>query len=227
MTPAGVVLSVSDFGVEMRSQPALLKALNRLVRRGDLKRISKGRYYTPKKTVFGYLKPTDAEILKEFLVRDGKAIGYITGTTAFAAIGLTTQISSSVVIGTNQYRRPVDRAGLKISFLLQKNDITPDNIPFLRMLDAVRLIKDIPAITPDEAISIIRDKIRSLPIEKQYMLLKLSLAYAPYVRALIGAIFDSIGINASEIKRTLNGVTFYRLPITDLVLPNKKDWNIV
>lgn len=226
-TPAGVVLSVSDFGVEMRSQPALLKALNRLVQRGDLMRISKGRYYTPKKTAFGYLKPTDAEILKEFLVKDGKTIGYITGTAAFAAMGLTTQISSSIVIGTNQYRRPVDRVGMNISFLLQKNEITPDSIPLLRMLDAIRLVKDIPAMTPDETISIIRDKIRVLPIEKQYAMLRLSLAYAPYVRALIGAISDSIGINAGEIKRTLNGVTFYRLPISDSVLPNKKDWNIV
>ena len=43
---------------------------------------------------------------------------YITGTAAFASMGLTTQISSSILVGTNKYRRPITRNGVKISFLL-------------------------------------------------------------------------------------------------------------
>ena len=39
-TPAGVVLTTRDFGVEMRYQPALAKALNRLVLQGELQKIS-------------------------------------------------------------------------------------------------------------------------------------------------------------------------------------------
>ena len=37
-TPAGVVLTTRDFGVEMRYQPALAKALNRLVHQGELQK---------------------------------------------------------------------------------------------------------------------------------------------------------------------------------------------
>ena len=51
-TPAGVVLTIRDFGVEMRYQPALAKALNRLVLQGELQKIAKGKYYIPKKTIF-------------------------------------------------------------------------------------------------------------------------------------------------------------------------------
>ena len=58
-TPAGVVLTTRDFGVEMRYQPALAKALNRLVLQGELQKIAKGKYYIPKKTIFGNLKPAD------------------------------------------------------------------------------------------------------------------------------------------------------------------------
>lgn len=61
-TPAGVVLTTRDFGVEMRYQPALAKALNRLVLQGELQKIAKGKYYIPKKTIFGNLKPADSEM---------------------------------------------------------------------------------------------------------------------------------------------------------------------
>lgn len=152
-TPAGVVLTTRDFGVEMRYQPALAKALSRLVLQGELQKIAKGKYYIPKKTIFGTLKPSDSELVKDFLEQDGKIVGYITGTAAFASMGLTTQISSSILIGTNKYRRPTIRNGVKVSFLLQENIITSSNIPLLRILDALRLIKEIPATSPDECVT--------------------------------------------------------------------------
>ncbi len=135
-TPAGVVLTTRDFGVEMRYQPALAKALSRLVLQGELQKIAKGKYYIPKKTIFGQLKPADSELVKDFLEQNGKVVGYITGTTAFASMGLTTQISSSILIGTNKYRRPITRNGVKVSFLLQENTIR-------RRLDKVGLIKSL------------------------------------------------------------------------------------
>ena len=76
-TPAGVVLTTRDFGVEMRYQPALAKALNRLVLQGKLQKIAKGKYYIPKKTIFGNLKPADSELVKDFLEQNGKIVGYI------------------------------------------------------------------------------------------------------------------------------------------------------
>ena len=75
-TPAGVVLTTRDFGVEMRYQPALAKALNRLVLQGELQKIAKGKYYIPKKTIFGNLKPADSELVKDFLEQNGKIVGY-------------------------------------------------------------------------------------------------------------------------------------------------------
>jgi len=226
-TPAGVVLTTRDFEVEMRYQPALAKALSRLVLQGELQKIAKGKYYIPKKTIFGKLKPTDSELVKDFLEQDGKVVGYITGTTAFAAMGLTTQICSSILIGTNKYRRPITRNGVKIAFLLQENSITPSNIPLLRILDALRLIKEIPATSPDECIRNICYAINALSNEQKLELAKLSLAYTPYVRALLGAIYESLELDTEIISRTLNGVTSYKLPISDKVLSNKRNWNII
>lgn len=226
-TPAGVVLTTRDFGVEMRYQPALAKALNRYVLQGKLQKIAKGKYYIPKKTIFGELKPADSELVKDFLEQNGKTIGYITGTTAFASMGLTTQISSSVLVGTNKYRRPITRNGVRISFLQQGNEITPINIPLLRILDALRLIKEIPACSPDECLTNIRKTIDALSMDLKRDLADLSLAYTPpYVRALLGAIYESMGLETENISKSLNGVTSYKLPISDNALPNKRNWNI-
>ena len=210
-TPAGVVLTTRDFGVEMRYQPALAKALSRLVLQGELQKIAKGKYYIPKKTIFGTLKPSDSELVKDFLEQDGKIVGYITGTAAFASMGLTTQISSSILIGTNKYRRPTIRNGVKVSFLLQENIITSSNIPLLRILDALRLIKEIEVLSQEE----------------KQELAELSLAYTPYVRALLGAIYENMELDTQVISSTLNGVTSYKLPISDKVLSNKRNWNII
>ncbi len=226
-TPAGVVLTTRDFGVEMRYQPALAKALSRLVLQGELQKIAKGKYYIPKKTIFGQLKPADSELVKDFLEQNGKVVGYITGTTAFASMGLTTQISSSILIGTNKYRRPTTRNDVKISFLQQENTITSSNIPLLRILDAIRLIKEIPATSPDECVTNIFKAINALSKEQKQELAELSLAYTPYVRALLGAIYESMGLETEIISRTLNGVTNYKLPISDKVLSNKRNWNII
>ena len=66
-TPAGVVLTTRDFGVEMRCQPAFAKALSRLAIQGELQKIAKGKYYISKKTMFGTLKPSDTELAKAFV----------------------------------------------------------------------------------------------------------------------------------------------------------------
>lgn len=57
-------------------------------------------------------------------------------------------------------------------------------------------------------------------------LAELSLAYPPCVRALLGAIYELIGIDTYLIRQTLNGMTSYKLPISETALPNKKNWNI-
>lgn len=185
-------------------------------------KIAKGKYYIPKKTIFGNLKPADSELVKDFLEQNGKIVGYITGTAAFASLGLTTQISSSILVGTNKYRRPITRNGVKISFLLQENAITSSNIPLLRILDALRLIKDIPATSPDECVTNICKAINTLSMEQKQELAELSLAYTPYVRALLGAIYENMGLETETISKTLNGVTSYKLPVSDKVLSNKK-----
>lgn len=226
-TSCGTILTVSDFGIEPRYQATLVRFLNRKVAVGELQKLSKGKYYKAKKTIFGDLKPTSEEIVKDLLVKNGKLIGYITGASAFAAMGLTTQITSAITVGANRYRRSLKRGDSSISFIVQPNTITEQNIPLLRLLDAIKMIREIPATTPDKSVATLSKIVNALQEEQISQLCNLSEGYTPYVRALLGAILESNGKQTYGLEMTLNGVTTYKLPISEKALPNKKNWNIV
>ena len=226
-TPPGKVLTMADFNVLPEYQPALVKALSRLVAEGSICKIAKGRYYKPKQTVFGTLKPPVAEVVKDLLERNGKPIGYMTGTAAFAQLGLTTQITSAITIGTNKYRRPMKRGEYSVSFLVQPNAITRENIPLLLILDALKLLREIPATSPDDCVRGVARLIAALTEGEREKITDLPENYQPYVRALLGAILDSLGADTRQLRATLNGVTTYKLPVTAQALPTKLKWNIV
>lgn len=226
-TPEGVIITIGDFNVDIKYQAALVKALNRLADQGMLQRLSKGKYYKPRKTIFGTLPPIPEEFTKDFLEKNGKLIGYITGISAFATMGLTTQITSSIMIGTNRYRRPLTRGKYTISFLLQHNSITKESIPLLRILDAIRLIRDIPASSPDNVVTQLGNTISDLDKGEQNTLVQLAENYTSFVRALLGAIMENKNLDAELLKKGLNGTTHYKLPVTEQALPNKKNWNIL
>lgn len=225
--PEGCVFSIRDFDISQEYQPALVKSISRLVADGALEKVSKGRYYKSRKTVFGTLKPPIVEIVKDLLERNGKTTGYITGTAAFAKMGLTTQITSAITIGTNQYRRPLKRGDYAVSFIMQPNEITAENIPLLCILDAIKLLRKIPATSPDECVRMLGKLISALSEEERKRLTELAAGYAPYVRALLGAILENIGAETYSLRKTLNGTTKYKLPISIQTLPTKKNWNIL
>ena len=227
--PEDFMFTASDFGLKSESPAAVVKALNRMAQAGEISKMGKGKFYKPRKTQFGVLKPTAYQIAKDFIEEDGKLVGYITGYTAFRALGLTTQISSYIQIGTNKYRRPVYRDKYTITFIKQNNSITRKNNEILVILDALRFIREIPGTTPDKACSRLKEIIKAMPIEQKDILARCCLKYTSYVRALCGAILEDINSSVfllDPIKKSLNGVTEYRLPISESILPTKKNWRI-
>lgn len=94
------------------------------------------------------------------------------------------------MVGTNVSRRPLSRGQYRITFLLQPNRIVKDDIPLLVILDALRLIKEIPGSTTDDAIAQMTVWIKGLSETDRKRLLELCRAYKPYVRAQLGAILE-------------------------------------
>ncbi len=227
--PENFVFSASDFDAEIQKKSTVVKTLNRMAGNNEITKLAKGKFYKPRKTQFGALKPSAYQIAKDFIEKEGKPIGYITGYSAYNALGLTTQISSYIQIGTNKYRRAVKREKYTISFIVQPNPITRKNIEILRILDAIRFIREIPGTSPDDACLRLKEIIKSLDNGQRNLLVKCSMKYTSYVRALCGAILEDISCEkklTDILRKSLNGVTEYKLPLSTVVLPNKQNWKI-
>ena len=97
-TSEGVILTIADFGIDPEYQQALVMSLSRMVRNGELEKVSKGKYYKPRNSIFGTLGPSQNEIAKDFLVKGGKTIGYITGTSAFSGLRTVRLLAGSALM---------------------------------------------------------------------------------------------------------------------------------
>ena len=97
----------------------------------------------------------------------------------------------------------------------------------MRILDALKFIKDIPASSPDIIVTQLGSTINALSNAEQKRLTELAENYTAYVRAILGAIMEQNNLNAELLKKGLNGTTNYKLPISEQALPNKKKWNII
>jgi len=133
MTP-DIVFTYRDLGYPPIDSGNVIRKLNRMVESGVLMKLSKGRYYKPKNSIFGQLRPRQEEIVKDLLWRDGRPIGYLTGYSVFNQLGLTTQISNIIEIGSKIRRNKKQRGMYEIRFVLQPNEINSRNIPFFKFL---------------------------------------------------------------------------------------------
>lgn len=224
--PVGTVFDYSCLDVSGSSLSAVAQAISRMVKSGKLRKVGKGKFYKPKFSRLGEVPPLTEELLRDLLFKDDKRIGYITGVPAFAQLGLTTQISSKIIIGSNTYRRPLSRGGYEISYTKQLNIITESNIPLLKILDAIKYIKSIPAVTPNEVVIRLKEIIRNLSKREITTMTELVMNYPAATRALFGAILESIGITVQSIMASLNPFSKYIVGVSSDILPNKSNWNI-
>jgi len=199
-----------------------------MVSEGLIMRLSPGRYYKPKNSLFGTLKPSEEEVVKDLLFKDDVRIGYLTGYSVFNGLGLTTQVPNVIQIGVNKRKKNTRRGFYDIKFVTQPNTITEENYRYLQILDAIRYIKDIPD-------SDINSSVRSLlylftkftkdNIDKMMMLVE---NYNPMTRALTGAIIEKVRpeVKTDRLFSLQHPLTIYKLGISEEILPTTSKWNL-
>lgn len=99
-TDYGIVFSASDFPVDVTKQKSVNKVLENLTKASEIRRLAKGRYYKTKMTEFGEFILDSYQIVKDLLEENGKPIRYITDNQIFNELGLNTQASAILQIGT-------------------------------------------------------------------------------------------------------------------------------
>lgn len=214
------VFTYRDLGLPPESSANVIRKLNRMADMGVIQRLSKGRFYKPKQTIFGKLKPSQEEVVKDLLEKDGKIIGYLTGISIFGQLGLTTQISNIIEIGVKGKKNNTRRGMYSIRFVQQANLITRNNIPLLQLLDSIKSIKRIPDSTPDNSYNRIKAIVKSLDEKNLDSMIKLAMKYNPMTRAIVGAIIEELygEDKARSLRDTLNPITIYKVGLTKTVL---------
>lgn len=222
------VFTIEDLGFPPEWWENVRVKLSRMVKSGLIAKVGRGKYYKPKASVFGNIGPTPNEVVKDLMYDKGLLTGYITGYTLWNRMGLTSQVSNLIIIGTSRRRDPLRRGNYQVRFIMQPNRITTNSIPLLQILDSLKLIKQIPDTTVGKSITILKRYIVDLGVDKLSMLVKLSMKYPPRVRALLGAILESAGnLNyIVELSKTLNPTTIYSIGLRGLTGFNFTKWNI-
>ncbi len=224
----GYVFSYMDIEGASKNREAIIKSLNRLVEKGIIDKLAKGKFYKPTKSEYGRLGPDVNEIVKDLLESKGEIIGYLTGFSVLNNYGLTTQISNKVQIGRNTFKPALKRDIYTIQFVLQKNIITKENVKILQVLDCLKMLKGIPDTTKNNLLSVLGRIIRKYNKTDREMLIELSMKYPASTRALLGMIFEGEKIMGplDKIRETLNPISTYNMRIRQIDKFLKEKWGI-
>jgi len=193
-----------------------------------LTRMSKGKFYVPKKGRFGARKPSDNEIIREALYKDGQLRGYITGLALYNQLGLTTQVPKTITVASNGARQEKAFGTINIKTITARMPIKEKNVPLLQYLDVLKDIKKIMDSDVNLSLMMMCDYIAKLSDSQQEKLVKLALDYySPQVRALVGLIYSKLGLSLPvSLAASLNPTTVYKIGLDKTLWPNTKDWNI-
>jgi hypothetical protein len=224
--PEGEVFDYRRFN--WGNEQAVLRTLSRLVGSGDLLRLERGKYYKPRKSRFGTLRPTEPEILKTQTQKSEEVVGYLTGAALYNQLGLTNQVSNELAIVRNTKLPDKEINGYRLKFVTRSFKFRKKDIPLLQLLDAIRDIRDIPDTSADKVIPKLVEKMKGLDEEALMQMVKLSKNYNPATRALLGAIVEYYfpAINTEAIKKSLNPLSKYKLGLAESTLITKSNWNI-
>jgi len=224
----GNTFTYKDLTINKKEYSATSKTIERLIKKGKIKRISTGIFYKPKQTAFGELKPDEEKIITPYLFKNGKRIAYITGLLLYNKMGLTTQIPKEISIASREKRIYIKKGNIKANAVKSYAEVTNENYKYLEFLDALKDWKKIPDLDKKSAIEILTGILKKFSKKQTQELLKIALSYPPRVRAFLGALLEYSGkkIKLNSLKESLNPLSVYQLVISKDILPTIEKWNI-
>lgn len=163
----GALFFIEDF-LNLGTSKAVSKALERLVEKEELSRVSRGIYSRLRiDPILGAIAPTTEEIAEAVRRRD-KARIIPTGILALNALGLSTQVPMNLVYLTDGAARTIQIGKRKIVF----KKTTPRNLAAIGSISslAIQALREIGKdnVTEDEINSILRQLEKEDPYRLQH-----------------------------------------------------------
>jgi hypothetical protein len=162
------------------------------------------------------------------LIKNGQPIGYITGFNVLNKVVIEASISNTIQIGRNTFKPTLYRRMYTIEFILQRNEITYDNIKILQVLDCLKMINSIPENNRDKILTNIGKAIRKYNKQQRGLLIQCSLKYNSVTRVLLGIILDTEKIKkvVDDIMESSNPISTYNIDLKKIDRLLKDKWNI-
>jgi len=224
----GITFKYKELGILPQEYTAAAKAIERLIKRDIIKRISTGVFYKPKKTAFGELIPGEEELLRPYLFKGKKRVAYITGSALYNKMSLTTQVPKNIKVASRERDIKTRIGSIIVRPVKSYVDVTNDNYYLLEILDALKDFKKIPDMDKKMAINYLLKRINELTIKDKVNLIKIALKYPPRARAFLGALQDKLNSKqpVGSLMQSLNPLTIYDYGISKDILSTVPKWNI-
>ena len=221
----GTTFKYQQLGIDQFEYSAAAKAIERLIKKGIIKRVSTGVFYKPKQSAFGELRPREEELLKPYLFQDGKRIAYITGGSLYNRMGLTTQVPKTIKVASKVKRVTTKIGKTQVKPVKSYVDVTNENYYLLEILDALKDFKSIPDLDKKSAITLLKNEIGKLSENDLSKMIRYALKYPPRATALLGAILE-LSKKKKGLESLKTNLTTYKLGIKKETLPTAPEWNI-
>ena len=226
--PTGRIFGYEVFPQYREAPSAVVRAVNRAVENRRLKRVSKGRFYKPRKGALGDVPVADEERLRDALYRNGRRAGYITGSALYNRLGLTTQMPKTIAVAVNGATQIKDFGTMRVKLLARRAPISDSTVPLLEILDILRHARKVPDADVGRVIQTMTRRLTELTPGKRKKLQRLALDYYNSgTRALLGMLLTRCQKDVlPALKASLNPTTRFDLGIDPADWPESKAWNI-
>ena len=226
--PTGRIFGYEVFPQYREAPSAVVRAVNRGVENRRLKRVSKGRFYKPRKGALGDVPVGDEERLRDALYRNGRRAGYITGPALYNRLGLTTQMPKTIAIAVNGATQIKDFGTMRVKLLARRAPISDSTVPLLEILDILRDARKVPDADVGRVIQTMTRRLTELTPTKRKKLQRLALDYYNSgTRALLGMLLTRCQKDVlPALKASLNPTTRFDLGIDPEDWPESQAWNI-
>ena len=226
--PPGRIFGYEAFPEYRDAPDAVLRAVCRRVGSGNVKRLRRGRFYKAGRGILGEMPPGDAELLKDALYRNGRRIGYITGSALYNRMGLTTQSPKTITIASERAPQTKDFGTIRIKFVPSRAPVSDSTTELQEILDALRDARNMPGAGVGAVLNALASRLKKLGSTELRKLQKLAVKYYNAgTRALLGLL---ISTNEQPVlpalRNSINPSTRFSFGIKPDEWPQARAWNI-
>lgn len=197
MASADKLWTYSDFaGLEAG---AVSQALSRLAKEGVVRRVRKGVYYRPKRTVIGESKASSIALSLKLLASGARP----TGITAAQTLGLTSQVPAVQSFAISKNNAPTNLPGVRVKV---RRPATGEEINTREaaILELLRDRGEASELPTEETIHRLLEILREPSVFRR--LAKVALNEPPRVRAILGALGHEAGIPIAALEQLRNSL---------------------